>query len=62
MGDLFQTIPTRFDNTQLRVLTIDLAIFPTFPPTEPSLLTEALLTSLYAFSALRTLDLSSFCT
>jgi hypothetical protein len=62
MDDLFQTLPTRFDNTQLRALTIDLAPFPSCPPAQaPSVLTKALLTSLYAFSALRTLDLSSFC-
>ncbi|KAG6379444.1 hypothetical protein JVT61DRAFT_11920 [Boletus reticuloceps] len=65
MGAIFQTLPAQFDITQLRFLTIEL----TFEDYHlgvarkhlPSL-REPFLASLNSFSALHTLDLSSFCT
>ena len=63
VGDVFQALPTRFNNARLHALTIEFTAPPYDPDAQPSsLLTEALLASLYAFSALRTLDLNSFCT
>ncbi|KAI9566261.1 hypothetical protein HD554DRAFT_2174720 [Boletus coccyginus] len=59
MRDFLQTLPTHLDNTQLRSLTIEVTHLPLFESF--SSLTEPFLESLYAFSALRTLDLSSFC-
>ena len=58
--NLLRTLPTRLDNTQLRILTIELTRPIDYSPS--SLLTESLAESLYAFSALRVLDLSSFST
>ena len=63
MDTLFQMLPTRFDTTQLRRLTISLrssfrsalALHSSFPLTEP------LVASLYAFSSLVTLDMNAFC-
>ncbi|KAH0832412.1 hypothetical protein J3R83DRAFT_13451 [Lanmaoa asiatica] len=63
MDTLFQMLPTRFDTSQLRHLTISLrssfrrmhTLHSSFPLTEP------LLASLYAFSSLVALDLDSFC-
>ena len=63
MDVLFRMLPTKFDTTELRNLTISLRsshrrglMLHSFPLTEP------LLASLYPFSALVTLDLDSFCT
>ena len=63
MDALFRMLPTSFDTTQLQNLTISFKsshrrspLFLQFPLTEP------LLTSLYPFSALVTLDLNAFCT
>lgn len=61
MDTLFQMLPTHFDTTRLRNLTISLrssfrrALHFSFP------LKESLLESLYAFSSLVTLDVNSFC-
>ncbi|KAI9566252.1 hypothetical protein HD554DRAFT_2174709 [Boletus coccyginus] len=63
MSDYFQTLPTHLDNTRLHTLTIEVTQLPYYdrPIKSLSSLTEPLLEPLYAFSALRVLDLSSFC-
>ncbi|KAF8121208.1 hypothetical protein EV363DRAFT_1435932, partial [Boletus edulis] len=64
MGAIFQTLPAQLAITQLRFLTIELTFKYNLPAARRHLasLTEPSLASLNSFSALHTLDLSSFCT
>ena len=61
MGDFSRTLPTRLDNTRLHSLTIEATGYSCPCIQSWSWPTEPLLESLYAFSVLRALDLSSFC-